>query len=101
MRNNKRRNNQSFPQNTQKGAETHAERSVFRYVRAKSKALALHTLLHIDCKAGALLLIQRSEGRYAEQGSLKRCMTIRLMNHILNFENKFNNNLIINDLKYK
>jgi hypothetical protein len=76
MRNNQRRNSQ-----TDQGcvgenlcvclaiANTiHAERSVFRYVRAKSKALALHTLLHIDCKAGALLLTRRSEGRYAERG---------------------------------
>jgi hypothetical protein len=77
MRNSQRRNNQ-----TNQGcvganlrvcptiANTiHAERSVFRYVRAKSKALASHTLLHIDCKAGALLLTRRSEGRYAERGN--------------------------------
>jgi hypothetical protein len=119
MRNNQRRNNQTnqgcvgvnlrvCPAMTN---TIHAERSVFRYARAKSKALALRTLLHIDCKAGALLLTRRSEGRYAERGTLRRARNFPLRmpvqvtnlrqktNHILNLENKFNNNLIINDVK--
>jgi hypothetical protein len=86
MRNNQRRNNQTIHGCVGANLRVcpmiantiHAERSVFRYVRAKSKALALHTLLHIDCKAEALLLIRCSEGRYTERGSEKNNKIIRI-----------------------